>query len=191
MKKLKLNLRDKTAVYLDWANVYGWRKALKREPDPQKIFKYLSKFKQIKFRGFYYGTDKHPKSKKFIQSIRKVGYKVRTKPVKKIIIGQFGDEKIYKRKCDLDIEICMDVYECLDKGFNGFVFFTGDGDFEPIYKYLIKKRKQVIVVYTKGHLGREIWEMKQGIFKVELPRLGELEKPIKNVPRKAGARLTI
>ena len=69
MKNLTLNFRDKTAVYIDWANVYGWRKTLKGEPDPQKIYKYLSKFKQLEFKGFYYGTDKHPKSKKFIKKM--------------------------------------------------------------------------------------------------------------------------
>jgi hypothetical protein len=29
----------------------------------------------------------------------------------------------------------------------------------------------VVVVYTKGHLGKEIWKMKKGIFKVELENL--------------------
>ena len=107
MKKLKLNLRDKTAAYIDWANAYGWRKTLKEKPDPQKIFKYLSELKQIEFKGFYYGTDKHPKSKKFIKLMKKVGYQVKTKPVKKIIIGHLGDKNIYKRKCDLDGRLSM------------------------------------------------------------------------------------
>ena len=29
---------------------------------------------------------------------------------------------------------------------------------------LIKFQKQVVVVYTKGHLGKEIWQLKRGIF---------------------------
>ena len=172
MKKLQLNLRDKTAVYIDWANVYGWKKTLKTKPDPQKIFNYLNQLEQIEFKGFYYGTDNHPKSKKFIQLMKKVGYRVKTKSVKQIKIGQVEAKPIFKRKCDLDIEICMDVYQCLDQGFDGFIFFTGDGDFAPLYHYLIKKKKQVIVVYTKEHIGREIWEIKKGVFKVQMKHLG-------------------
>lgn len=68
------------------------------------------------------------------------------------------------------MEICIDVHRLLTQGFESFIFFTGDGDFEPLYKLLISKHTQVIVVYARGHLGREIWDLKKGIFKVEMPR---------------------
>lgn len=55
-----------------------------------------------------------------------------------------------------------------------FVFFTGDGDYEPLYKMLIGLRKQVMVIYTKGHLGREIWAIKKGLFKAQLKNLMDL-----------------
>jgi hypothetical protein len=32
----ELLLRGPTLVIIDWANVYGWRKELKIEPDPKK-----------------------------------------------------------------------------------------------------------------------------------------------------------
>ena len=138
----------------------------------KKLYKYFGKYKQVDFRGFYFGADKHPKSKKFIKQMRQVGYKVKTKPVKYIKIGRVGDNIIRKRKCDFDIEICMDVYKGLEKGYEGFVFLTGDGDFVPLYKYLIKKKKQVIVVYARKHVGREVWQVKEGLFKVQLDHLG-------------------
>ncbi len=88
-KELKrIILRGKTAVFVDWANVYGWKKILER-----------------------------------IES---------------------------------------------------FVFLTGDGDYEPLYKLLIDLKKQVVVIYTKGHLGREIWNMKKGIFKIEIINLMDI-----------------
>ena len=69
------------------------------------------------------------------------------------------------------MEVCIDVHQKIAETFESFIFFTGDGDFEPLYKLLITLNKQVIVVYTKGHLGREIWNMKKGIFKVEFVNL--------------------
>lgn len=80
----QLQLRGKTVVYIDWANVYGWTKSPKREIDPAKLFAYLK-----------------------------------------------------------------------------------------LYKMLIELRKQVIVVYAAGHLGREIWNIERGLFKAQLRNLME------------------
>lgn len=81
------------------------------------------------------------------------------------IVAEIEEQKVYRRKCDFDMEICIDVHKALRKGVNSFVFFTGDGDFEPLYKLLIKEGKQVIVIYAHGHLGREIYQMTKGIYK--------------------------
>ena len=110
----------------------------------------------------------------FLHNAGQAGYKVITKPVKYILITEIEGQKIYRRKCDFDMEICIDVHQALKEKIGSFIFFTGDGDFEPLYKMLIELGKQVIVVYTTGHLGREIWNMKRGIFKVELENLMEL-----------------
>lgn len=168
----KLKLRGQTAVYIDWANVYGWRKSLKREVNPQKLYNYLKNYKEIKQISFYYGEDKHPKSKQFLGEAKKIGYHVTTKPVKYIQVAEVDGQKIYRRKCDFDMEICIDAHKAIKEGFEGFIFFTGDGDFEPLYKLLIEQRKQAIVIYAKGHIGREIWEMKKGLFKAQISHLG-------------------
>lgn len=75
-----------------------------------------------------------------------------TKPVKYIVVAQINRQKIYKRKCDFDMEISIQVHNLLAKEIQSFIFFTGDGDFEPLYKLLISLRKQVIVVYVRGHV---------------------------------------
>lgn len=167
----RLKLKGKTAVFIDWANVHGWEKSLKKDVDPKKLYLYLKKYKEIYSIRFYFGTDAHPKSKNLLALAKRLGYKVTTKPVKYILIAQIEGKKIYKRKCDFDIEICIDTHRLLKENFESFIFFTGDGDFEPLYKLLIASKKQVIVVYVRGHLGKEVWELKRGIFKVELPRL--------------------
>jgi len=171
-KKLFLKLKGKSAVYIDWANVHGWAKTLKKEVEVRQLYKYLKLYKEIQEVGFYYGTDKHPKSADFLKTVKKIGYRLVTKPVKYIFIGEIEGRQILKRKCDFDMEICIDVHGAIGNGVESYIFFTGDGDFEPLYKLLIAKGKQVIVIYTKGHLGREIWEIKKGLFKVQLSHLG-------------------
>jgi len=163
--------RGKTAVFIDWANVYGWKKSLKLEVNIWTLYKYLKSYKKVEGIYFYFGKDNNPKSEEFLEQAEKIGYKVVTKAVKYILIENWEKERIYRRKCDFDMEVCMDVHKKISEGFESFVFFTGDGDFEPLYKLLIALNKQVIVVYTKGHLGREVWNMKKGIFKVELENL--------------------
>ncbi len=171
MGKQVLKLRGKAVVFIDWANVYNWKKSLQRKPDYNKIFEYLKKYQEIKEINFYYGLDKHPKSKKFLEEISKIGYQVTTKEVKYISLD---GSKTSQRKCDFDIEICMAVYQYLEKGFKTFVFFSGDGDFAPLYQYLAQKRKQVIVVFEQGHLGREVYNINKILYKLTLTKLMNL-----------------
>lgn len=160
----RLNLKGETAVFVDWANVYGWKKSLKREIDPQKLYRYLASYKEIKHIFFYFGTDTHPKSKAFLLKMKQSGYQVVTKPVKYIFVAEVKGEKIYKRKCDFDMEISLDVHRLVQEKIRSFIFFSGDGDFEPLYQLLIKLKKQVIVIYASGHIGREIVQIEKKIF---------------------------
>lgn len=169
-EKFRLKLKGKTCVFVDWANVYGWRKSLKQEVNPRKLYRYLKSYKEIKLIGLYHGTDKHEKSKQFLQSAKRLGFEITTKPVKYILLAEVNGKKIYRRKCDFDMEICIDVHKLLQKNFDSFIFLTGDGDFESLYKLLIELKKQAIVIYAAGHLGREIWELKRGIFKTEIDK---------------------
>lgn len=164
----KLNLRSKAAVFIDWANVHGWEKTLKQDIDVKKLFSYLSEYNEIKIIRFYFGTDKHEKSAQFLEKVDMIGYQVITKPVKYILVSE---QKVFVRKCDFDMEVCIDVHRLLKEDFESFIFFTGDGDYAPLYQMLIGLRKQVIVIYTSGHLGREIWDIKRGLFKTQLKNL--------------------
>ena len=163
----ELKLKGKTLVLIDWANVYGWRDKIEI-PDIKKIYKYFSNYKECKQIRFYFGKDNNDKSKKFLKRVETIGFKLVTKPVKYIRVSQ--KPLILKRKCDFDLEIAMDTLINLDK-YDSFVFLSGDGDYAPLYTYLFKKRKQVIVIYEKGHIGREIWEIKKGLFKIQFNQL--------------------
>lgn len=201
MKKdgeFRLKLRGKAAVYIDWANVYGWRSSLKSEVDPKNLFKELKTYPQIKEINFYYGLDKHPKSRQLLDSARKIGFNVISKDVKYIPASidnnHFNDliyeikkiktikpddidkivkilrKKVLRRKCDFDIEIALDCFKHINKH-DSFIFFSGDGDFEPLYKLLLVFKKQVIVVFGVGHLGREVVKLGKRVFLCSVNRL--------------------
>lgn len=175
-----LILKGRCVVFVDWANVYGWTKTLKREVDLEALFCYLRTYEQIQEVRLYFGTDRHPKSVAFLEQAHRIGYIVVTKPVKHILVAEVDGRKVYRRKCDFDMETCIDVHRALRNGVKSFIFFTGDGDFEPLYRMLIEEQKQVVVVYMYHHLGMEIFQMRRGIYKVSMETL----------ERKYGSRLT-
>lgn len=186
MKKQVLKLKGKAAVFIDWANVYGWKKSLKYEVDCKPLFKYFKSYPEIKDIRLYYGTDKNIHSKNFLIDAKKIGFTIITKPVKYVSVGQVDGQKIFKRKCDFDLEIGLDCFNKLNK-YQTFIFLSGDGDFATLYERLISQDKQIIVVYASGHIGREIWEIKKGLFKIQLNQLGVFKKIIPGT--KARARL--
>lgn len=172
-EEFQLKLRGRTAVFVDWANVYRWKDKLKKAMDAEKLYKYLKSYDQVGEVRFYFGEDDvHPKSREFLETVRKMGYFLATKKVKYLkIYDDTGGNFIWKRKCDFDLEIGLDAIELM-KDYDSFVFFSGDGDYATLYERLIRKGKQVVVVYMYGCLGREIWEMKRGIFKASVVKLG-------------------
>lgn len=176
--KSRLKLKGKTAVFIDWANVHGWESKLKWEIDLKKLYKHLKTYKEIKEFRFYFGTDTHPASKEQLDTAGKIGYKIITKPVKYLPIKDRGIT-IWKRKCDFDLEIGLDCFESLGK-YDSFIFLSGDGDFATLYKRLIKAKKQIIVVSTGWSLGKEVAQLKYGIFICNIRKLSPF---IKKSPR--------
>lgn len=204
MNQFQLRLRGKAAVYIDWANVYGWRQSLKREVEPRKLLKELKRYPEIKEINFYCGLDKHPKSKEFLADCRRIGFNVVSKEVKYIPVSldsshfkelshdikdslksidnlksgdiekilQILSRKVLRRKCDFDMEICIDTHKAIANDLKTFVFFSGDGDFAPLYKLLIGLHKQVIVIFAHGHMGKEVYQIKQRIFTKAVDKLG-------------------
>lgn len=202
-KGFQLRLKGKTAVFIDWANVYGWKKSLKKEIKPEKLLKYLKSYPEMNEINFYYGLDKHPKSGEFLDNIQRIGFNVISKKVKYIPVSldsshfknltweiedslalikdlkavdiekilQILSRRVLRRKCDFDMEICIDTHKAIRDAFETFVFFSGDGDFAPLYKLLIGLRKQVIVIFAHGHMGKEIYQIKRGIFTKAVDRL--------------------
>lgn len=82
-------------------------------------------------------------------------------------------KEIKRRKCDFDVEITRDIYTHFNE-IDTLILFSGDGDFKVIIEDLIKNMKKVIVVYGKGHLGKEIQRLNNGVSKCNVKILKEL-----------------
>lgn len=81
-------------------------------------------------------------------------------------------KEIKRRKCDFDVEITRDIYTHFNE-IDTLILFSGDGDFKVTIEDFIKNMKKVIVVYGKGHLGKEIQNLNDGVFKCNVKLLKE------------------
>ncbi len=131
-KKFKLKIKKETLALIDWANVYGWRKKLKWEVCPKKLFSFLSRYPRIIDKRFYYGEDiKNKKSKNFRMDIEKIGYSPIFKEVKWMPVylkEQNHFRKIIKKLFNMldgitktNSEISNKLYEFNNKVKNGMI----------------------------------------------------------------------
>lgn len=77
---------------------------------------------------------------------------------------------IYRRKCDFDCEIAIDVMKNINK-IDGLVLFSGDGDYVVVIDELTRRNKQAIVVFARGHKGKEYQDFKKGLYLCSVDRL--------------------
>ena len=82
---------------------------------------------------------------------------------------------IYRRKCDFDCEIAVDVMNNIDS-IDSLILFSGDGDYAVVADELIKRSKQMIVVFAPGYKGKEYGNFKKGLFLCSVNRLKQYLK---------------
>lgn len=77
-------------------------------------------------------------------------------------------EPVMRRKCDFDVEIARDVFN-FSNDFENLILFSGDGDYAALVEDLIiKKGKKIIVVFAKGHIGKEYNSLQEELIKNNL-----------------------
>lgn len=180
-ENFRLRLRGRWLVLIDWANVYRWKDSLRDEIDPAKMWQWLEGYPEIEEVRLYFGQDQNEKSAQFLDQMKELGYRVVSKPVKYLrTLTETGDY-VAQRKCDFDLEIGLDCWENLNS-FDGFIVFSGDGDFATLYSRLLKIGKRVIVIFAPDHLGKEVWVLKgrAGLYLCSVKLLGVTRK---NIPR--------
>lgn len=171
-------LKGTTLVLIDWANVFHAQRKNGWNVDTRKFFRVFRNHKEVQDIVLFHGTDQHAQSKSFLKTHAALGYRIVTKAVKKVPVtidheGNPLTKPILRRKCDFDVEIAKEILLNLDR-FQGFILVSGDGDYAPIFDVLRERRKQAILIFPKGCLGREYLEneqRRQAIFLCSLERL--------------------
>jgi len=137
----------KTYAFIDASNIIYGARAEGWFIDQKKLISYLKRKFGASKAFFYYGKDsKNPKKESFLKKLKQFGYILRVKEIKR-----FG----LKTKANCDVDLTMDML-LMVKEYNRAVVLTGDGDFAPLFLYLIGKKKKIITISSPKRTAREI-----------------------------------
>lgn len=148
-----LKLKGETAVFIDAANIELSAKDLKFRIDYQKLKKFLEKQGEIIYLGFYTVRFETKSHNNFLTVLKKLGYKLVTKPVKIIKRGKTNQSHI--RKANFDVEIAVEAMKRVNQ-YESLVLFSGDSDFDYLLHELKKQGKKVFVVSLRHHIAKEL-----------------------------------
>lgn len=137
---------DRTALFIDGANLYSAARALNIELDFRKTLEWFRERTKLT-RAYYYtavteGEEFSP-IKPLVDWLGYNGFSVVTKPVKR-----FTDADGHRRiKGNMDIEIAVDMLG-LAPHLDHAVLFSGDGDFRRLVQAVQEQGTRVSVVST-------------------------------------------
>ncbi len=181
-------MNKRAVVFIDGSNIYFAQKKIGKWFDWVKIREYLEKNYQVAEFRYYMGIRKNNhQANKFISKLKRVGFKVFTKPVK-ILINEKGEKA---EKANFDVEITGDSL-LYPKNFDYLVLFSGDSDFAYLTKLLEKQNKKIVVYSTRRTLAWELKLVTKYFFLEEIGGLTKekdfvkLQKVFRTAPQGAG-----
>ena len=137
---------ERTALFIDGANLYATAKALQFDIDYKRLLM-LFRQKGHLVRALYYTAlvedQEYSSIRPLVDWLDYNGYTMVTKPTKEFT-DSMGRRKI---KGNMDIELAVDAMR-LSETLDHLVLFSGDGDFRPLVAALQQKGKRVSVVST-------------------------------------------
>lgn len=140
---LFMTKKPTTYVFIDSQNLHLGIKGLGWKLDYQRFNVYLKQkynaSKIIMYIGYI------SKYKKLYDYLTQCGYQLVYKNTKRI-----GKNK-NDFKGNIDVDLTVDVIRNLKK-FNHAIFVSADGDFCPLYDYLIEKNKKITILIPNQHL---------------------------------------
>jgi uncharacterized LabA/DUF88 family protein len=148
MKKNILPMRsfEKTALFIDGANLYSATRGLGFDIDYKKLYDVFDQGSHL-IRAFYYTaiTDEHDFSpvRPLVDWLDYNGYTLITKPAKTFTDAN-GRSRI---KGNMDIELAIDMMEMSQYIDHAFLF-SGDGDFRRLVEIMQRRGVRVSVIST-------------------------------------------
>lgn len=144
-------LSGRVVVLIDAANLECSLKQLQWHMDYEKLFKSFSNNADLIEIGYYGPKFATPNHNNFLTKLKKLGYKLSTKDLKKI----YNNDGKCINKANFDVEISLDAANLADK-YDTLVLFSGDSDFAYLLEILKKRNKKVIVVSSRYHISKEL-----------------------------------
>ena len=137
---------ERTALFIDGANLYSAARSLNSDIDYKKLLEYFRKNTYLK-RAFYYTAlmedQEYSPIRPLIDWLDYNGFTMITKPTKEFT-DTMGRRKI---KGNMDIELAVDAMEMANHC-DHIVLFSGDGDFRRLVEALQRRGVRVTVVST-------------------------------------------
>ncbi len=189
-KKAEIILRKykgkRTGVFIDDANMFHTQREVGLKIDWRKFKKFLEKNFKVKFIKYYRGV--YPRNEKvskkirenhqgYVRILRRAGFKVVHRDLKKIYVNKEKTKFIYK--CDFDAEIGFDIAENL-KVIDLAILVSGDSDFAFLANKLQQDKKNFLVICFQF---KAPWEF----YRVSHIFLEEIREEVlgkKNTPRR-------
>lgn len=137
---------DKTAVFIDGANLYAATKTLELDIDYKKLLEWVGEQTRL-VRAYYYTAlfDDYEYSpiRPLVDWLEYNGFTIITKQAKEQIDAQ-GRKRI---KGNMDIDIAVDMLEMADR-LDHVILFSGDGDFCHLIEAIQRKGVKATVIST-------------------------------------------
>ncbi len=137
---------ERTALFIDGANLYATAKSLQFDIDYRRLLSYFRSRARL-LRAIYYTAlmddAEYSPIRPLIDWLDYNGYMVVTKPAKEFT-DSLGRRKI---KGNMDIELAVDVMQLADQ-LDHIILFSGDGDFRSLVQAVQGRGRKVSVVST-------------------------------------------
>jgi len=138
--------KERTAVYIDGANLYATAKALEFDIDYKKLLA-LFKSKAALVRAYYYTVliedQEYSPIRPLVDWLDYNGYTLVTKPAKEYTDGN-GRRRV---RNSIDVELAVDVMEMAGK-VDHIVLLTGDGGYRRLIEAVQRQGTRVTVIST-------------------------------------------
>ncbi|MBL7197490.1 MAG: NYN domain-containing protein [Candidatus Omnitrophica bacterium] len=164
-------------IFIDYANIYYGLKLLGWDIDYAKLKTYFEADYEIKDIYYYVGQhsfksyfDHHAEldrnnprdiwifrenrkaKKEVFKSLRRKGYRVKTKEISSIYDHTEGKHKL---KCNFDVELTIDAIDRMND-YEASILISGDADFARLLQYLKERKKKTIALATREHFSNKL-----------------------------------
>jgi uncharacterized LabA/DUF88 family protein len=141
---MRFNAAEKTALFIDGANLYAATRSLGFDIDYRRLLDFFSARMNL-VRAYYYSalleTEEYSPLKPLTDWLAYNGYSLVTKPAKEFT-DALGRRRI---KGNMDIELAIDMLELAPK-LDHAILFSGDSDFRRLVEAVQRKGVRVSVV---------------------------------------------